>query len=64
MNPAQEGLNITNNTLINMSSYRQILYHIIFRTKEGKNTLSLKNIDELYKYIWGIIKRKTAYYIE
>ncbi|MCC6690247.1 MAG: transposase [Bacteroidia bacterium] len=39
-----------------MSSYRQILYQIVFRTKSGKNTISEKHCDELYKYITGIVK--------
>jgi len=41
-----------------MSSYRQILYHIIFRTKDSKRTLPLTHGDELYKYIWGIVRQK------
>ena len=41
-----------------MSSYRQIIYHIVFRTKYGNKTLPLEHSDELYKYIWGIIKSK------
>ncbi len=41
-----------------MSSYKQIIYHIVFRTKYGKKTLPLEQCDELYKYIWGIIKEK------
>lgn len=44
-----------------MSSYRQILYHIVFRTKDSKNTLARKNIKELYAYINGIIKNKKCY---
>jgi len=44
-----------------MSSYRQILYHIVFRTKNSKKTLSLSNNDELYKYIWGFIKNKNCF---
>ncbi len=43
-----------------MSSYRQILYHIIFCTKNSEKTLSLTHCDELYKYIWGIIKEKNC----
>ena len=43
-----------------MSSYRQILYHIIFRTKDSQKTLNLENSEELYKYIWGIIKGKNG----
>ncbi len=41
-----------------MSSYRQILYHIIFRTKDSEKTLSLDHSDDLYKYVWGIVKQK------
>lgn len=43
-----------------MSSYRQILYHIIFRTKDSQKILNLENSEELYKYIWGIIKSKNC----
>ena len=41
-----------------MSSFRQILYHIIFRTKNSAKTLPLFDSEELYRYIWGIIKNK------
>jgi putative transposase len=44
-----------------MSSYRQILYHIIFRTKNGKRTLAQEQIKELYAYILGIIKNKNCF---
>jgi len=44
-----------------MSSYRQILYHIIFRTKSGKKTLDLENIKELYAYFVGIIRNKKGF---
>ncbi len=44
-----------------MSSYRQILYHIIFRTKDSKTTLPLSHSDDLYKYIWGIVKQKDGH---
>lgn len=43
-----------------MSSYRQVLYHIIFRTKDSLKTLNLENSEELYKYIWGIVKGKNG----
>jgi hypothetical protein len=36
-----------------MSSFRQILYHIIFRTKNSANTLTLSDSEDLYRYIWG-----------
>jgi putative transposase len=44
-----------------MSSYRQILYHIIFRTKNGKKTLNQESIKELYAYILGIVKNKKCF---
>ncbi|HLR36885.1 MAG TPA: IS200/IS605 family transposase [Chitinophagaceae bacterium] len=39
-------------------AYRQILYHIVFRTKYSEKTIPQDNAPELYKYIWGIIKNK------
>lgn len=43
-----------------MSSYRQILYHLIFRTKDGKRTLNQTHNNELFAYILGIIKNKNC----
>ncbi|MDR1491218.1 MAG: IS200/IS605 family transposase [Planctomycetaceae bacterium] len=39
-------------------SYTQLLYHIIIRTKANQTVLSLEYSDELYRYIWGIIRNK------
>ena len=44
-----------------MSSYRQILYHIIFRTKNSHKTLVTDFSDELYAYISGFIKKKGCF---
>ena len=45
------------------TSYRQIFYHIVFRTDNGEQTLALEHSDELYRYIWGIVKnQKTRLY--
>lgn len=41
-----------------MSSYRQILYQIVFRTKNSLKTLDLDHSEELFKYCWGIVKNK------
>jgi REP element-mobilizing transposase RayT len=41
-----------------MSAYRQILYHIVFRTKYNEKAINKVHASELYKYIWGIIKNK------
>ncbi len=40
-----------------MSSYKQIFYHIIFSTKNRQPTLNEKYCEDLYKYIWGVIKK-------
>jgi len=39
-----------------MNSYRQFLFHIVFCTYERKNTLPVEHHEELYKYLWGVIK--------
>lgn len=44
-----------------MSSYRQILYHIIFRTKGSEKTIPLEHNKELFAYIMGIIKNKGCF---
>lgn len=44
-----------------MSSYRQIIYHIVFRTKNSRKTLNLSHSEDLYKYIWGIIRNKNGF---
>ena len=44
-----------------MSSYRQIIYQIIFRTKHSHKTLKLEQNERLFKYIWGTIKNKNCH---
>jgi len=39
-----------------MSTYTQILYQIVFTTKNIEGVLVKDNRDKLYRYIWGIIK--------
>ncbi len=41
-----------------MSSYRQILYHIVYGTKRNEKTLLTEHRKELFAYIMGIIKNK------
>jgi len=43
-----------------MSSFKQIYYQIIFGTKDRLPTIPESDCDELYKYIWGIIKNKKS----
>ena len=44
-----------------MSSYRQLLYHLVFRTKDSKPTIQQDHVDQLYSYISGIIKNKNSH---
>jgi len=44
-----------------MTSYRQIIYQIIFRTKYNQKTLKSEHNEKLFKYIWGIIKNKNCH---
>jgi REP element-mobilizing transposase RayT len=41
-------------------SYTRLLYHIVFRTKHSKNTISEAHEKELYAYIMGIIENKKS----
>ena len=41
-------------------AYSQTLYHIIFRTKYSEYSLNPKYSEELYRYIWGVIKNKNC----
>jgi len=41
-------------------SYTKLLYHIVFRTKRGKNTILERYEKELYAYILGIINNKKS----
>jgi len=44
-----------------MSSYRQLLYHLVFRTKDGFPTINQDHSEHLYAYITGIIKNKNSH---
>lgn len=44
-----------------MSTYTQIIYQIVFSTKHREPVIKKKNRDELFKYIWGIIKNKKCH---
>ena len=41
-----------------MATYTQILYQIVFSTKNREKTLIKKYRENLYRYIWGILKNK------
>ena len=44
-----------------MSSYKQIYYQIVFGTKNRKPTIPEAHCEELYKYVWGIIKNNKCH---
>ena len=44
-----------------MSTYTQILYQIVFSTKNREACLTKGNRENLYSYIWGIIKNKNCH---
>jgi len=44
-----------------MSTYTQIIYQIVFSTKNRKMTLTASKRDELYKYISGIFQNKKCH---
>ena len=45
------------------TSYRQILYHIVFRTHDGGRVLPLDSVpsEALFRYIWGIIRKHDSH---
>lgn len=44
-----------------MSSYRQLIYHVVFRTQCSQPTIKTSHTDQLYSYITGIIKNKNSH---
>jgi REP element-mobilizing transposase RayT len=44
-----------------MSTYTQIYYHIVFSTKERVPALIAEKREDLFRYIWGILKNKDCH---
>ncbi len=44
-----------------MNTYTQILYQIVFSTKDREPSLTKSNRQQLFEYIWGIIKNKKCH---
>src|SRR5688572_18537829 len=44
-----------------MSTYTQILYQIVFGTKNREHTLSFNNRPQLFKYVWGILNNSNCH---
>jgi putative transposase len=41
-----------------MATFTQILYQMVFSTKNAENTIVLSETENLYRYIWGVLKNK------
>ena len=44
-----------------MSTFTQIYYHIVFSTKNREPVLCADGREELFRYIWGIIRNKNSH---
>jgi REP element-mobilizing transposase RayT len=44
-----------------MSAYTQIIYQIVFSTKYRAPTLAKSGRDELFRFIWGVLKNKRCH---
>lgn len=44
-----------------MSTYTQILYHIVFSTRNREKVLNKEHRVRLFKDIWGILKKKNCH---
>ena len=44
-----------------MSTYTQLLYHIVFSTKNREIVLKKDRREEMFKYIWGVIKNHKSH---
>jgi len=44
-----------------MSTYTQICYHIVFSTKGREPVLKADRREELFRYIWGILKNRQSH---
>lgn len=44
-----------------MATYTQILYHIVFSTKHRERALDQARRDELFRFIWGVLKNRQCH---
>jgi putative transposase len=44
-----------------MATFAQILYHIVFSTKNRDRVLSPDRREDLFRYVWGILKNKQCH---
>ncbi|MDB6040878.1 MAG: transposase [Verrucomicrobiales bacterium] len=44
-----------------MATYSQILYHLVFSTKNRRPVLDAGSRDDLFRYVWGFLKNKECH---
>jgi len=44
-----------------MSTFTQICYHIVFSTKERLSALKADRREDLFRYVWGILKNRQCH---
>ena len=44
-----------------MSTYTQIYYHVVFSTKGREHVLTAQRRDELFRFMWGVLRNKQAH---
>lgn len=44
-----------------MSTYTQILYQVVFSTKQREQVLGKENRPELFKYVWGVLNKNNCH---
>lgn len=44
-----------------LATYTQIIYHIVFATQHRERVLNKPRRDDLFRYIWGIVKNHDGY---
>ena len=49
------------NTLRGMATFTQILYHIVFSTKDRRRVFDAERRPELFRYTWGILENKKCH---
>lgn len=46
---------------VSMSAYTDITYHIVFGTKNRVRALDQSRREELYRFIWGVLKKRDCH---
>ncbi len=44
-----------------MATYTQLLFHIVFATKNREKTIVYEQKQQLYSYIWGVLKNNNCH---